>query len=248
MNGILKARKGAPLLTLIAALWAGSAAAQNNFDLDILDRGEVMLNLNASESVEVEQDTLHASLYYSVQGRDRIALQNEVNGIMAEALDLLEAGEVDYATQQYHVYIVQSGRPTRGDTSNPTWRAQQGVELTSQDSAALLDLAAELQSMGLTMSSLNYSLSPARQEEVSDSLMESVLDKLRARAEATATALGKSSAELIEVTLNSSGNSFRGQANRMMSASADMEMAPPVAEPGETTVSLSVSARAILIP
>lgn len=248
MKGNFTARQGLPLLTLCALLVTASAAAQNNFDLDILDRGEVMLNLNASESEEVEQDTLHASLYYSAQGRDRVALQNEVNGVMTEALELLEAGEVDYATQQYHVYIVQSGRPTRGDMSNPTWRAQQGVELTSQDSAALLDLAAELQSMGLTMSSLNYSLSSARHEEVSDSLMQAVLDKLRARAEATAAALGKSSAELIEVTLNSSDNYFRGQANRMMSTSADMEMAPPVAEPGETTVSLSVSARAILIP
>lgn len=234
-----------PLLFALALI-STPAAAQNSFDLDILGQGEIMLNLNASESTEVEQDTLHASLYYSAQGRDRVALQNEVNEAMAEALALLEDGGVDYATQQYYVHIVRPERPTRGDPSNPMWRAQQGLQLTSEDSAALLELVAELQGMGLTMSSLNYSLSPQRYEEVSDSLMEAVLDKLRARAEAAAAALGKSGAELVEVTLNSSNNQFRGRST--MALSADAEMAPPVAEPGETTVSLNVSARAILSP
>lgn len=226
---------------------SGFVAAQNNYELGVLIPGEIMLNLDASEQIEVQQDTLHAALYYAAQGRDRVALQDEVNRKMTEALQLLENGAVEYSTQQYHVYQVQAGRPTRADIDNPVWRAQQGVELTSQDSGALLELAATLQSMGLTMGSLSYSLSPARYEEVADSLMDAALAKLRNRADAAATTLGKSSAELVEVTLNASNNFFqRGMSAMAMSADAATEMASPVAEPGMTTVMLSVSARAIL--
>ena len=240
-----------PLLFLVALLIgaAGGVAAQNSYDLGTLSPGEIMLNLDANEQTEVEQDTLHANLYFSAQGRDRVALQDEVNRMMAAALEILEDGDIEYSTQQYHVYPVQVGRPTRADIDNPVWRAQQGVMLTSQDSEALLELAAQLQGMGLTMGSLNYSLSPARYEEVSDTLMEAVLTTLRNRADATAAALGKRSAELVEVTLNASNNFFpRGMAMTTMAADASMEMARPVAEPGMATVMVSVSARAILMP
>jgi predicted secreted protein len=237
------------LLLVTLAGTSGFAAAQNNYDLGILNPGEVMLNLDASEQIEVQQDTLHASLYYAAQGRDRVALQDEVNRKMTAALELLDDSEVEHATQQYNVYQVQADRPTRGDIENPVWRAQQNVTLTSKDSAALLELAAELQAMGLTMGSLNYSLSPQRYEVVADSLMEAALTKLRNRANATAAALGKGSAELVEVTLNASSNFFaRNMTTMAISGEAAMDMTVPVAEPGMTTVMLSVSARAILLP
>lgn len=225
-----------------------AASAQNNFDLDILDPGEIMLNLDASEQIEVEQDTLHANLSYVVQGRDRVALQDEVNQVMAQVLEVLENSNIEYATQQYHVYNIQPGRPSRGDTENPLWRGQQGVQLTSQDSDALLDLAGELQGMGLTMSGLNYSLSPERYEEVADSLMADVLEKLQNRATSVAQTLAKSSAEIIEVTINSSNNSFPRYQSTMAMSEAARDIATPVAEPGMTTVMLNVSARAILSP
>lgn len=237
------------LCMVLMTVASGLAGAQNSFDLDILAPGEIMLNLSASEQREVEQDTLHANLYYAAQGRDRIALQDEVNRVMAEALALLADSGLDFATQQYYVHSVQAGRPTRVDSENPLWRAQQGVQLTSRDSAALLDRVAELQDMGLTMSGLNYSLSPERHEEVSDSLMEAVLQKLRDRANTVAATLDKSGAELVEVSINGSENNFnRSMSTMAMRSEAAMDVATPVAEPGLTTVTLSVSARAILSP
>ncbi|MEX0619886.1 MAG: SIMPL domain-containing protein [Pseudohongiellaceae bacterium] len=236
-----------PLLVMLLAISA-FADAQNSFDLDVLNPGEIMVNLNVSEQTQVEQDTLHAGLYFAAQGRDRIALQDEVNSKMADALEVLEGSEVDYSIQQYRVFQIQPGRPTRGDGENPLWRAQQGVQLSSQDSAAVLDLVAELQSLGLTMGGLNYSLSPERHEEVADSLMAAALAKLRDRAAAAAAALGKGDMEIVEVTMDTGNNNgfFRG-ATTAMSMEA-MDMAAPVADPGLTTVTFTVSARAILVP
>jgi len=260
---------GSLLLSLFAVatlLATGPLVAQNSFSLDMLGQGEIMVNLSANEQTQVEQDTLHAALFYSAQGRDRIAIQDEVNRRMAEVQALLETADVanvsadenggegsnenvvESSIQQYYVHQVQPNRPTRnGD--NTLWRARQGVQLSSQDSAAVLELVAELQSMGLTMSGLNYSLSADRQQQVADTLMAAALARLQARAEAAAAALGKSGVEMIEITMNSSGGGgyYRGMTTAMAMESS-MDVATPVAEPGETTVSFNVSARAILLP
>lgn len=234
---------------LTAGLSCAQVSAQNNFSLDMLNPGEIMVNLNANEQTEVEQDTLHAGLVYTARGRDQVVVQDEVNRVMAEVQASLEGSEVESSIQRYYVHQIQPNRPTRGDLDNPMWQGRQGVQLTSQDSAALLELAADLQELGLTMSGMNYSLSPRRQEEVADTLMSAALEKLRSRAEATAAAMGKSSVEIVEITMNSSGGGgyYRGLSTAMAMESS-MDVATPVAEPGLTTVSFNVSARAILLP
>src|SRR5690606_7614239 len=103
-------------------------------------------------------------------------------------------------------YIVESENPSRTDVNNPIWRVQQSVQLTSTDSAALLDVAGRLQALGLTMSGLYYSLSTERYEEITGELTAQALGTLQQRAEAAARALGKGSAALVEVTLNDTPN------------------------------------------
>lgn len=233
-----------------AVLLSVPVLAQNEFSLGVLQPGQLLLNLSATEQVDVDQDTLNTTLEFSVQGRDQRALQNDVNTAMRNALDILEAdGRIEYSTTQYQVYVIEPGKPSRTDIENPVWRARQGVALTSTDSAALLDLSGQLQASGLVITSQYYSLSSERYEEISGQLLHSALQRLQQRADEAAAGLGKGGAELVEVTLNDSPNfafkEFRGMA---MAADSRATMAPPVAEPGETQVSLSVSARAVLQP
>jgi predicted secreted protein len=234
---------------VLSCLISTQLSAQNNFDLDELDDGQLLLNLSASEETEVDQDTLNASLQIVVQGRDRVAAQNEVNAAMTKALEYLEQSSgVEYSTQQYHVYTVEAGRPSRSDIENPVWRAQQSIQLNSKDSTTLLELAGQLQSQGFTLNNLSYSLSSERYEEVSDSLMAAALVKLQNRASQAAEALGKSKAEMIEVNINGSQNMYFRAQPMMMEMAADSGFSNPVAEPGKTQVSLSVSARALVSP
>jgi predicted secreted protein len=237
-------------LPLVALAFASAAAcAQNEFALGTREPGQILLNLSATEQRDVDQDTLNASLQYSAQGRDRTELQDEVNTAMRKALDILEdADGVEYFTTQYQVYVIEAGRPSRTDVENPVWRAQQEVALTSLDSDALLEVMGELQSAGLVVTSQYYSLSSERYEEVASDLMQGALTKLQSRANEAATGLGKSEAELVEVSLDGSPNfAFRERAVYAMDASAQ-SIAPPVAEPGKTQVTMTVSARAVLSP
>jgi predicted secreted protein len=240
------------VLTLPLVLLAPAASpvfAQNEFALGTLQPGQLLLNLNATEQRDVAQDTLNATLQYSAQGRDRGDLQNEVNTAMRKAIDILEGADgVEHFTTQYQVYIIEAGRPSRTDVENPVWRAQQEVALTSMDSNALLEVMGQLQAAGLVVTSQYYSLSAELYEEVAADLMQAALAKLQSRANEAASGLGKTTAELVEVSLDGSPNfAFRERAVTMQAMDA-AAMAPPVAVPGETTVSMTVSARAVLSP
>lgn len=236
-------------LVLPLTLLAHFAWAQNEFSLGTLQPGQLLLNLNATEQRDVAQDTLNATLQYSAQGRDRGELQDELNTAMRRAVDILvDTDHVEYFTTQYQVYIIEAGRPTRTDVENPVWRAQQEVALTSNDSNALLEAMGQLQAAGLVVTSQYYSLSTELYEKVAADLMQDALAKLQSRANEAAAGLGKTRAELVEVSLDGSPNfAFRERAVAMQTMDA-VAMAPPVAIPGETTVSMTVSARAVLSP
>ena len=229
-----------------------SGFSQSSFDLTQLESGQLLLNLSATEQISVEQDTLNASLAYSVQGREKISLQNDVNTKIADALELVEAiPELQNSTGQYYVYIIQPGRPSRNDIENPIWRAQQSLQLSSRESEKLLEAVGELQSSGMEINRLNYSLSEEAFEQTSDSLLSIALEKLESKANEAAKLLNKSSASLVEVTINGDRNTgfFQPRMEMMMEASqADIPFESPTAVPGQSEVSLSISAKALLSP
>jgi predicted secreted protein len=114
----------------------------------------------------------------------------------------------------------------------------------------LLEVTGQLQALGLTVSNLYYTLSTEQYEKVAAELTGKVLQTLQSRADAAAAALNKSKAELVEVSLDGNSNfiAYRRGAADMATMSAAAEVAPPVADPGETQVTVNVSARAVLSP
>ena len=232
-------------------LASSSSFSHNTFDLTELESGQLLLNLGVTEKISVEQDTLNASVVYSVQGRDKISLQNEVNEKMAGALELIDViPEIEYSTGQYYIYIFRPGRPSRNDIENPIWRAQQSLQLNSRNSEVLLEAVGELQSIGMEINRLDYSLSEAAFAQNSDSLLSIALEKLQYRASETAEILDKSSASLIEITIDGDRNAgfFQPRMAMMESGQDSPPMATPSAIPGQSEVSLNVSAKALLSP
>ena len=103
--------------------------------------------------------------------------------------------------------------------------------------------------MGLMMSGMSYTLSPDKADAVKDSLMEDALSKVRARAERAAKALGKTGTELVEITVDANTDFPRPMMAMMKGGmEAADAMATPSAEPGQSEITLTVSARAVLKP
>lgn len=243
----------AALLTALS--FARPAAAQEYQTILDIPAGQTLVNLSATERAEVEQDLLVATLQFESQDKDPRALQDRINELMGKAVAKAKTyPSVKISTQQYYVYPHEydpNPRPYQPNEAprklERTWRGQQGLQLESKQADDLLKLTGELQAMGLTMSGLNYTLSPELLESTQDSLLEAALAKLTAKAQRAAKALGKGKADLLEVNVDMGG--YHPQPMHTMAMGAEMGMArmdAPVADPGESDITLTVSARAML--
>jgi predicted secreted protein len=223
-------------------LVSGSAAAQSSLPLP---QGQTLITLTVTERARVGQDTLTADLRIEVDERDPARVQDRVNTAMAQALELTgDRAEVSVVTGYYGVY--QYNRNPTGNRADEFWRGSQSITLQSLDSAQVLELAGELQAMGFVMNQLSYSLSTLRADEVRDSLMEAALLRAQHKAERAASALGKSEVELATVDIDTQSGGYSAPIMmRAMAADSSAEMAPPVAEAGDTEVTLSVRVQAV---
>jgi predicted secreted protein len=239
------------LSALILSGFAVSAAAQDYKTVLDIPEGAALVSLSATENVEIEQDLLVAMLNYQAENANARALQDEINTRMKEALDTAKkVGSVKASTQQYYVYEYDPNAGKEFQPRQKLWRGSQGLMLKGKEADDLLELTGKLQEMGLSMNGLGYEVSPEKLEEARESLLEAALKKLTAKAQRTAKALGKSSAELKQISVDMGGYypqpEMRAMAMDMAYGSGAPKMASPVAAAGESQISLTVSAQALL--
>lgn len=248
------------LLGLYVCVWmtilAGPAVAQDAGP--VLEKGQTLVTLSAGDQKDVDQDELVASLRIELEDKDPRKLQDRINKAMKAAVDLAKKEkEVEVTTGQYYVYS-QDVTPRVKILSTETereivWKGSQELGLKSRDSRKVLDLLAGIQSEGFVMNGLSYMLSAELAEAQKDMLLQGALEKIQDKAALIAKSLGKSGYDMIEVNVD---GSYMPSPVPMLRGAMKMEMATmasdvgsaPVAEPGETTVSVSVSARVILKP
>ncbi len=239
------------IILLIALLLLLSVPTQAQDYKTLLDipEGGTLVDLSATERVEVEQDLLTATLRYETENSNPRALQNEINSHMKEALGIAQSVEtVKTSTQGYNVYQYDPHRHKKSLPSKKIWRGSQGIQLKSKNADDLLDLVGRIQGTGLTMNGLNYSVSPELLEETRNNLLEAALKKLQIKAKRTARALGKTKTALLHVTVDSGGYSPTPMQGRAMAMSDMAKMAAPIAAPGQSNITLTVRANALLKP
>ncbi|MBN8520553.1 MAG: SIMPL domain-containing protein [Alphaproteobacteria bacterium] len=248
------------LTALLFLTLSSPARADKDNPLMLPPEGHVLINLSATETRKLVQDQLIASLRIEKEDVDVKKVQDDVNKAMKAAIEASKKYDsVKVSTGGYNVYKNEQPipDPKTGQYTGKvktTWRASQTLDMESKDSASMLELTGQIQELGFAMSNLMYTLSPEKAEAVRDELMVIALKKLRAKAEKASDALGKKGFELTDVNLDTSGGypppmpyARSGMEKVMMSAQADA-MAAPVADAGESSLSLTVSARALLKP
>lgn len=240
---------------LVLGLTTGIAQAQDVKTILDLEDGQSIMHISANAQQDVEQDLLIATLRFEAEDDDPVSLQNTINKTMADALATSKKeADVKVQTLGYSVYEFISPEERRkskisGTDPQKSWKGQQSLRLESKNFETVLKLTGELQEKGLLMGGLSFQLSPEQHEIVQNALIQEALQKLTTRAQEAAKALGKSKAELRMIHVNNNGGYHTPVIHRgmmMESAAMSADIAPPVANAGETTVSLSVSAQALL--
>ena len=203
-----------------------------------------LLNVSATEFIEVSEDLLVANLHYEFEAATAKEVQNQINVIMARALEkakLIKDAKV--STQQYSVYKYEVVL-NKNNERKINWRGSQGVTISGKSTNDILKLTGQLQDIGLVVDGLSYTISNDTREEVRDSLMELAVEKLMKKSKRVAKALGKDIIKVVSINVDADTSRPYPimQYAMRMGAMAKNEMASPVAEPGETQISMTVSA------
>lgn len=241
------------LLTTILSLSILTSA--NASDVVALPDGHTALNISATETVQVDEDTLVATLRIQEEAKDAKSVQKTINEAMLKAVALVKKyPSLKIETGSYYVrpnYRYIKVKDENNKRILDKWNGSQTLTIKSEVSEDVLNVTGKIQEMGFMMNGLNYTLSQKKHEETRDGLMEITVTKLRDRAMRVAKALGKSDVDVVEINVDSNNHRprpvyARAKNMEMMAMSADSAMPAPTAEAGETTVSMSITARAII--
>ncbi|HYZ43022.1 MAG TPA: SIMPL domain-containing protein [Stellaceae bacterium] len=219
------------IATVVALCIPTSAFAQD------VERPATVLHLSQTAERSVVRDLLRIELRVEAFGADAVTVQSDINQRMASALD--RARQVPGVKVETGFYNVGEERPQNGP---PRWRGGQSVILTGKDAASMLKLAGQLQSDGLSTSSLGYETSPETLRGAEDDLTAEALAELGHRAATIADQMHLTVLRYRELRI---GNAETG--GRPVPRIAAMAAAAPVAEPGEAVIRVTVEGDILLV-
>lgn len=232
------------LLAITLLLFFSPSFADEAQNVKIQSRDGTYLNLSVTERTEAQEDILVASLSVEKEGGDPKQVQNDINKLMLQAVTKAKAlSNITVNTEQYYVY---KSSP-KANSNAKIWHGTQRIQFQSASTEVLLKLVGDLQSLGLLVQGLHYSISPERVDQIRDAMMEKAIVNLIKKAERVGNALNKKHVELIDINV---GENYTPDFLRPMmmasSKTASTEISNPVAEPGKREVTITVSAKVLL--
>ena len=230
------------LLCAVAAL--ALMAASPAFAADTSAPNSVtVIHLTEKAERMMARDHLRAGLAVEVTGPVAAQVQAEINRRMETALSKAKSvSTVKVESGGYSVY------PQR-DPGKPTlWHGQQSLSLSSDAPADLLTLVGDLQQQGLNTQGLTFEVKDVTLREAQDGLTADALAALRRRAEAIAGDLAMTVQQIRDVTVGNAEGGARPPMPMAMMRAAGAASPPPVAEPGDAEVSVTIQAEVWLAP
>jgi predicted secreted protein len=213
---------------------AGSLTAQT---LPAYPPPQNVLQLQASGSVEVQQDLLTMNLTTAREGTDPAVVQGQLktalDAALAEARKTAQPGQMDVRTGNFAIYP----RHNR-DGKLSGWTGTAELVLEGRDFPRITQAAARIQT--LTMGGVHFGLSREQRAKVETDAQSIAIERFKAKAAELAKNFGFTGYTLREVAVQANDPGF-GPVPRMASMQAkSMEASVPV-EAGKSTVTVTVS-------
>lgn len=223
-----------------AALLSWALLATSSFAFaQTLPPPQNVLQLQASGTVEVQQDLLMVNLTTSREGTDANTVQQQLrtalDAALAEARRTAQAGQLDVRTGNFALYPRQ-GR----DGRISAWIGNAELVLEGRDFARITHAAARIQTM--TYGGISFGLSREQRAKVESDAQALAIERFKAKAGELAKNFGFAGYTLREVAVNANDQGFipRQRMMTMEAKSAASDAAVPV-EAGKTSVVVTVS-------
>ena len=220
------------VLSLAAFCQARAEDSPNGTQLDFTVTGEA----HAAPTL------LTVRLFGRADSTSAIEAQKTLNAHMADAMKMA-SGQAGIEAQAGS-YSLSDQTPEHGPTR---WTARQDLSLSGKEAVALLDLSGKLQSHGLMMDGLEWSLDSETRETLLAQARTQALQKVRKEAEESAKTLGLHVVRLKQVRVSSMEPGPRPVMLMAARVSGD-SFTPPQGTPQEQTLRVTVSVQAELAP
>ncbi len=226
------------LLGFLAAAAAASAQAVSQAPVNVV-------NLSATATKEVAQDTLSITLSTTRDGADAAAVQLGLKQALDAALLVAKAqvqpGAMDVRTGAFSLYprYDRQGKITG-------WNGTTEMVLDGKDFARISATAGKVQS--LSIQNVGFSLSRQAREAVENDVQADAIGRFKAKADGIARQFGFTQYGLREVSVSSADQQNFPRSRMMameMKTAASMDSSVPV-EAGKSTVAVTVSGAVLL--
>ena len=221
------------MLAAAAMLLAALAASAQT-----LPPPQNVLQLQASGTVEVQQDLLQLRLTTSRDGTDPAAVQAQLKAALeaalAQARKSAQAGQMDVRTGNFALYPRHNrdGRITG-------WTGTAELLLEGRDFPRITQVAGAIQSM--TLGGISFGLSREQRARVESDAQAQAIEGFKAKASELARGFGFTGYTLREVSVNSNDAGFAPRMRMMAAESKAASDSPVPVEPGKSTVVVTVS-------
>ena len=198
-----------------------------------------IVQLQASGTVEVQQDLLSISLNTTKEGPDAAAVQTQLktalDAALTEAKKAALPGQLDVRTGNFSLY------PRYGRDGKMTgWSGSVELVLDGRDFARISATAGKIQT--LTMGNVSFGLSREQRQKVELEAQAQAIERYKTKANDIAKSFGFGGYSLREVSVSSSDQGFVPRPRMMaMEARAAVADAPVPVEAGKSTVLVTVS-------
>lgn len=213
-------------------------AATHGLQAQVLPPPQNVLQLQASGTVEVQQDLLMLNLTTAREGADPAVVQTQLktalDAALAEARKSAQPGQMDVRTGNFALYPRHN---REGKISG--WTGTAELVLEGRDFARITTTAGRIQTM--TLGGVNFGLSREQRARVETEAQAIAIDRFKAKAGELAKGFGFSGYTLREVAVNANEPGFIPRQRAMAMESRAMSDAAVPVEPGKSAVIVTVS-------
>ncbi len=203
---------------------------------------ETVLQLSQSVTIAVPPDELVVMLRIEVQAANPADAQSRLNTAARAAVTEMEKAEgVRVATMGYQVNRLPGPSGDRGGA----WRATQTFRLSGQDGGAVLGLIGAMQQKGLSVTAMQWRMTPDTERKARQQVTREVLQSLRGRASDAADLLGMNFSHFRTIQLDGEDSANAQPRAAMMGRAA--EAPGPVAPQEDILLTATAQVEAVLV-
>lgn len=201
------------------------------------------VSLNAQATMEVDNDTMRATLFVEDEDANPARLADAVNKLVADAVKTAKATpKVKTKTGGYQTF------PVYDKTRIVRWRARSELLLESTDFKTLSDLIGRLQAT-MKLGGVDFSVSTEARRKAEDELTGAAIADFKRRADLVAQNFGARGYKVKDASVNSDGGMPPMPRPMMMmkgAAAMSDSVQAPVVEAGTSRITVNVGGTILL--